>query len=112
MAGLQNRPTTSTTKTKKKPKLKYKHPAGNLSDFDNSPLCGNQHKQPPEGIGMPTLVPFIRRNVPQSARTATPQPAALFVPCHAGNSYRLLEKISHHTELSASICTAVAAAID
>ncbi len=41
-----------------------------------------------------------------------PQPPTLFVPPHSGDSYRLLEKILHHTELSASIRTAVAAAID
>jgi hypothetical protein len=99
-------------KTKKKPKPKYNHPAGNLSDFNDSPLCGNQHKQPPEVIGMPTLVPFIRCNEPQSTRIAMPQPSALFVPPHPGNTYRLLEKKMHHRELSASICTAVAAAID
>jgi hypothetical protein len=56
--------------------------------------------------------PLSRCNEPRSTRTTTPQPPALFVPRHAGDSYRPLEKISHHTELSASICTAVAAAID
>jgi hypothetical protein len=50
------------------------------------------------------LVPFICCN---------PQPPTLFVSPSPGNSYHPLDHTSHHTtELSASICTAVAAAID
>jgi hypothetical protein len=41
-----------------------------------------------------------------------PQPPALFVPPPPGNSYRPLNHRLHHTELSASIRTAAAAAID
>jgi hypothetical protein len=59
---------------------------------------------------MPTLVPFIHQNEPQSTRTALPQPPALFVP--PGNDYCPLDHTSPHTEPSASICTAAAAAID
>jgi hypothetical protein len=84
----------------------YKYPAGNLTDYDNSPPCGNQRKQTPEGVGMPTLVSFIHKNEPRSTRTALPQPPALFVP--PGNDY-----CPPHTEPSASIFTvAAAAAID
>jgi hypothetical protein len=100
----------STTKMKKNPKPKYKDPAGNLSDFDNSPPCSNQRKQPPKGIGMPTLVPFICQNEPQSTRTALPQPPTLVFP--PGDNYCPLNHTSPHVEPSASICTAAAAAID
>ncbi len=110
VAGLQKRSTTSTTKMKKNPKPKYKDPAGNLSDFDKSPPCGNQRKQPPEGIEMPMLAPFIRQNEPQSTRTALPQPPALVFP--PGNDYCPLDHTSPHAEPSASICTASAAATD
>jgi hypothetical protein len=59
---------------------------------------------------MPTLVPFIRRNEPQFARTALPQPPALFVP--PGIDYCPLDHTLPHMEPSASICTAAATAID
>jgi hypothetical protein len=59
---------------------------------------------------MPTLVPFIRQNEPQSTRIELPQPPALVFP--PGNDYRPLDHMSPHAEPSASICTAAAAAID
>ena len=59
---------------------------------------------------MPTLVPLIRQNEPQSTRTALPQPLAHVFP--SGDDYCLLDHTSPHTEPSASICTAAAAAID
>jgi hypothetical protein len=59
---------------------------------------------------MPTLVPLIRQNEPQSTRTALLQPATLVLP--PGNNYCPLNHMSPHVEPSASICTAAAAAID
>jgi hypothetical protein len=44
--------------------------------------------------------------------TALLQPPALFVPPPPGNNYRRLDHTLPHTEPSASICTALAAAID